>query len=164
MLRKILLPTAIVIFSLPVFAQSIGVIDVQKVLLSVKEGKAARAKLEQKVKAKKAAFDKKQKELLDMKKSLQQKMELMSQQEKAKKIQEYQQKVANLQNEYMKSQQELQQEEAELTKPILDKIQKITTKVAKKHHLKLVVEKTATVFYSQSIDLTDEVIRAYNKK
>ncbi len=164
MLKKILIPMSIAIFALPVFGQTIGVVDVQKVLLSVKEGKAARAKLEQKVKAKKAAFDKKQKELLAMKKSLQQKIDLMSQQEKEKKIQEYQKKVADLQNEYMKSQQELQQEEAELTKPILDKIQKITTKVAKKHHLKLVVEKSATVFYSKKIDITNEVIRVYNKK
>ena len=163
MLKKFLFATLLMMFSLPAMAQTIGVVDVQKVLVSVKDGQAAKAKLDKKVKAKKAEFEKKQKELQKMQESLKQKMALMAPQEKQRKMQEYQQKVLELQNEYMKTQQELQQTEAQLTQPILAKIQAVTAKVAKKYHLKLVVEKTAVVFMEPSVDITNEVIRVYNK-
>jgi len=163
MLRKLLIPVSLLMFSIPVFGQTFGIVDVQKAMTSVKDGKAAKAKLEKKMQAKKAEFDKKQNDLMAMKSSLQQKMALMAPQEKNKKMQEYQQKVMALQNEYVKVQKELQQDEASLTQPILLKLQKITEKIAKKHHLKLVIEKSAVVFSAKSVDLTDEIIRAYNK-
>lgn len=163
MLKKILIPVALLMFSIPVIGQTVGVLDVQKAMTTVKDGKAAKAKLEKKMMAKKAEFDKKQNELQAMKTSLQEKLALMAPQEKNKKMQEYRQKVMALQSEYVKTQKELQQDEANLTKPILLKLQKITRQIAKKHHLKIVIEKSATVFSAKSIDLTDEIIRAYNK-
>jgi outer membrane protein len=156
----------ILMFALPVAAQKVGVVgvvDVQKVLVSVKDGQSAKSKLDQKVKKKKAELEKRQKDLQTMQESLRQKMALVAPQEKQKKMQEYQQKVAELQNEYLKIQQELQQEEAKLMQPILLKIQAVTAKVAKKYHLKLVVEKSAVVYMAPSIDITNEVIRVYNK-
>jgi len=163
MLRKMLIPVALLMFALPAIGQTIGTIDVQKAMTSVNDGKAAQAKLEKKMKAKKAELDKKQKDLLAKKAALQQKMALMTPQEKNKKLQEYQQKVMSLQNEAMEAQKTLQRDEVSLTKPILLKLKKITAKIAKKHHMKIVVEKSATVFSAKSIDITNEVIRAYNK-
>ena len=64
-----------------------------------------------------------------------------------------------------KSQMEIQKKERDLTKPIIDKMQKIISDLAKKEGYTAILEKSEqlVLFAQPSIDLTDKVVKEYNK-
>ena len=160
------LAAALIVLLFPALAMSqalkIAVVDVQKVILTVPDGKAAKAKLERNAKKKQKALDKQQKDLLQMKEDLERKASLMAEAAKKQQVMAYQQKVAKLQEDYMKMQQELKEQEAKTLKPIFDKVQKAIKAVAKKDKYTLVLEKTAGVLFAEdALDVTDKVIKSY---
>lgn len=143
----------------------IGTVDMPKALQTVEAGKKAKAQLEKEVTAKKktlqdedAAFKKAAEEF--KKQSL-----VMSDDARAKKQTELQERFAKLQEMQARSQMELQQKEAELVQPIVTKLRTIIQDVAKQKGYTIVLEKNEnTVLFSQEKDdLTSEVISQYNK-
>jgi len=154
---------AVVLSGAPAFAQAkLGFVDMQKALISVQEGKAAKAKLDKAVKEKQREFDKMQDELKKMKDDLEQQAALMKEDLKRQKLQEYQKRLMELQDFYMANQRDLAEEEGKLTKPIFERFDKIIKKIGKDEGYTLVVEKAAVVYASGSIDLTDKLIKEFN--
>jgi outer membrane protein len=144
----------------------IGKVDVQKVLVEVKEGKKVRDKL-------KAEFDKKQKilrkeeeRIKKMKKDLDKQAAILNDQARSKKEKELQEEIFKIQQKSMSFQREIQGKENKLKAPILEKIRKIVTSVSKKMKLDVTFESsTAPVIYAkEEKDITKDVIKAYNKK
>lgn len=147
-------------------AVSVGKVDVQKVLISVAQGQAVRDQL-------KKSFDDKQKVLKDeedkirkLQDDYQKKASVLNDKEKGKKEREIQEKIVAIQQKTATFQKDIQDMEQKLKTPILEKVKAIVDDVAKNADVDMVYEAaTAPILYAkQEKDLTDEVIKAYNKK
>jgi outer membrane protein len=152
------------LFSTASYAEpmKLAVVDVEKAILSIADGKAAKSKLEREAKKKQKALDKEQKELVAMKEQLERQASLLQDSVKRQKAMEMQRRYVTLQEQAVQMQQELKQKEAKLFKPIFEKINTAIEAVAKKHGFKLVLEKRAGVLYAtDALDITDKVIKAY---
>lgn len=145
-------------------AQKIAVVDLQKALNSVAEGKAAKKRLKKDFESKQKKLDSQQKALLKKKQELESGLSMLSEDAKRKKVMEYQQEMYTLQQTYMQLQGELSQAEAKATKKIFDKMGKILEKIGKEKGYDLIVEKNAGVIYAkETLDITKELIKRYDK-
>ena len=143
----------------------IGFIDMQKAIQETKAGKAAKTKLEGEFNKKKAELQKKEAELKEKFEDFDKKALALSNEVKAKKQQELQIEMQKHQQLVAKSQMDIQKKERDLTKPIIEKMQKIIAEIAKKEGYTAILEKSEqlVLFAQPNIDLTDRVIKEYNK-
>jgi outer membrane protein len=144
----------------------IGKVDIQKVLITVDQGKKVRDQL-------KKEFDKKQGELKNEEEKIRKKQQdyekqslVMNEKTKATKEKEIQQTIMEFQNKSMEYQRTIQEMENNLKKPILENIKGIVDEVSKSAGVDVTFEMSSTpvVYAKKDKDLTDEVIKAYNKK
>ena len=164
---KILISLFAVMFAFQsMAAMVIGRVDVQKVLLTTKEGQKVRDQLkktfEEKQKILKGDEDKIKKMQEDYKKqSL-----VMNDSAKQKKEEEINKEIMKIQEKSMGFQKEIQEEENKFKKPILDKVRGIVEEVSKSAGVDVTFEaSTAPIIYAKDDkDLTDDVIKLYDKK
>lgn len=142
----------------------IGYVDLQRALNEVDEGKAAKKKLQSDFAQKQKALDGSQQEVKRLKEELESNP-MLSDEIKRQKAMVLQQKMYELQQLYFQLQQELSQKEAQATKKIFDKMGDIIVKIGKEKGYDLVLERNESrVLYAKSgMDLTDELIKRYNK-
>lgn len=163
-----LLAMAALALAVPTLASAegskIAVVDVQKAIQSIPDGKRAKNKLESDAKKKQKDLDKQQNALKKMKDDLERQAQLLQESVRRQKARDYQNKLMALQEAYMQHQKELKEKEAKLLKPIFDKLTKTIGTIAKERKFDLVVEKNAGVLYSSdALDITDDVIKRYGK-
>ncbi|MCO4762402.1 MAG: OmpH family outer membrane protein [Myxococcales bacterium] len=178
-----LLAAATLLAATPAFAaQNIAVVDLQRVLLSTKAGKAAKRKFEGMQKKKRKALKRRDNQLKKQEKALMQERRTIEQTLRSKgakaatpalqqRAQIFQQKVQTFQKEVMlfqRTQQsalkELAKKEAQLLKPIEDKIKKHINAIAKAKGYSLVLSRVAVVFAVKAVDITGEVTKRMNGK
>lgn len=144
----------------------VGKVDVQKVLITVNQGQAVRDQL-------KKSFDEKQKVLKDeedkirkMQDDYQKKASVLNDKEKGKKEREIQEKIVAIQQKTAGFQKDIQDMEQKLKTPILEKVKAIVDEVAKSADVDLVYEAATApiLFAKEEKDLTDDVIKSFNKK
>ncbi len=143
----------------------IAVMDMQKALQSVDAGKKAKAQLEKEVEAKKKSFDSEKAAITKMGEEFKKQSLVMSDEARAKKQGELQERIAKLQQKGMETEQELRMKEQQLTQPIINKLRGIVTEQSKKKGYAMVLEKNENVvlFSQERDDLTQDVITAFNK-
>lgn len=143
----------------------IGVVDVQKAVMAIPAGKAAKTQLEKEAKKMQADLDGQQERLKKMKDELERQAALLQEAVKRQKMREYQQLLMTLQEAFIKNQQDLKEKEVKLLKPILSKLETAIEKVAKADGYHLVLEKgEARVLYNDpAMDITDQVVSNYGK-
>jgi len=147
-------------------ASIVGKVDIQRVLITINEGKAVRDKL-------KAQFDEKQKivkkeeaDIRKLQEDLKKQAMVLNDKAKAKKEREIQTRFMKLQQQTMGYQKEIQALENKYKKPILNKLRGIITEISKNAGVDMTFESsTAPIVYAKiEKDLTEEVIKAYDKK
>ena len=143
-----------------------GVVDMQQVILAVKEGKQARLKLEREIKAKEKLLKQSREELEKLNKELQAQAALLSETAKFKKQQKFQEKFLSLRNAEMEFQVDIKRKEQQATKKIAVKVAKLVEKVARARQLAAVFgTSSAGLLYVRSpVNLTQQVIEMYDKK
>lgn len=165
-MKALIAMMALVMTSTAFSAVSVGKVDIQKVLITVNQGVAVRDQL-------KKSFDEKQKILKteeDQIKKLQEdyskKASVINDKEKAKKEREIQEKIMGIQQKTAGYQKEIQDLEQKLKTPILDRVKTVVDEVSKSADVDFVYEAaTAPILYARTEkDLTDDVVKAYNKK
>ncbi|MEZ4741234.1 MAG: OmpH family outer membrane protein [Bdellovibrionota bacterium] len=142
-----------------------GVVNMQKVILSVTEGKTARSTLEKEIKAKEAELLKKKQELDKLNADWKNQAPLLSEEARMNKQKSFQEKFLALRSEEMKFQQEIKQKEATATQKIAIKVAGMVEKMAAKRKLEAVFETNSAglLYLKDPIDLTDTVIAEYDK-
>ena len=147
-------------------SETYGIINMQKVILTVKEGIQARKQLEQEFKKKQEDLVKQKKELDELNKQWQGQASLLSEKAKLEKQQEFQGKFMAFRNSEMQFQNELKQKEAQATQKIASKAALMTEGLAKKQGLKVVFESNSAglIYLEKPVDMTEELIKAYDKK
>lgn len=143
----------------------IGFVDMQKAVQSTDSGKKAKKDLEGEFEKKKKELQAKEGDLKKMGEDLEKKKSVLSEEALAKKQVEFQEEMMKYREVVGKSQMDLQKKERDLTQPILDKMRRVIEKVAKDKGYNMVLENNAMVlFASKDNDLTEEVIKAFEKE
>lgn len=155
------------LFTLNIFASPlIGRVDVQKVLLSINEGKAIRDKLKKSFEEKQQILQKDQEEIKKIEEDLKKQGLVLNDKAKEKKEKEIQAKFMQLQQKTMQFQKEISEMENQFKKPIMAKLQEVITEVSKNAGVDFTIEVSTTpIIYAKSDkDLTEEVVKLYDQK
>jgi outer membrane protein len=171
MTRSSLLAPAFAAFALLSFAgprlahaeTKLAYVDLQRALEETEDGKAAKARLKKEFDKKQKELDEKQEELKKMKDDLDKKLPLMKPEAQQAEQKKFQDRFVELQQTYARLQQDLAKKEQEATGGIFSKLQKVVAQIADREKISLVLEKNSAVVWGlPSLDITNEVIRAYN--
>lgn len=143
-----------------------GTVDIQKILLTVAEGKKVRKQLETFFNDKKKVLKDEEGKIKKAQDDFTKQEKIMNDTAKRTKEEEIRTMIFNLQNKTAEYQNEIQNKEGELKKPILDRLKDIISDVSKKSAVNFTVEVSASpVVYAEATkDLTDDVIKAYDAK
>ena len=144
----------------------VGVIDVEYAIQKSKAGEAAKAKLKSLFDKKQKELDKRQNELLELKKQLENPPAMMTDAKKKAMVGEYQKGLLELQNAFLENQQELAKREAEYMKPILKDLEAVLAKIAETGNYDLIINRSqyGVLFTKPAHDITDTVLKALDKK
>lgn len=146
-------------------AASIAKVDVQKVLLTVDEGKKVRETLKKKFDEKQKIIKKEEDKIMKMRQDFEKQSLVMNDKAKLKKQKEIQGLIIALQQKTQEFQQEIQKQENDLKRPILEKVKKVIDTYSEKQNFDLVFEFSTSPIYAKGAkDITDEIVKAFNKK
>jgi outer membrane protein len=143
-----------------------GYVDMQKAIQSTKAGKKAKKDLEAEFEKRKKSLQSKEANLKKMGEELEKKAMVLSDDVRAKKQKEFQESMMEFQQLVQKNQQEIQQQERKLTEPILKKLQTVIEDMAKKESYTVILEKreNGVLWAQKELDITDQVVKAFEKK
>lgn len=164
---KNLITAALVLLALPVLADSkIGYVDVQKAIQTTSAGRKAKDQLDGEFKKRKDVLDKKKADIEKMGQDLEKKKAVLSEEVFNKKQVELQEEMMKFQKSVAENQLEIQKKQQELVDPIVEKLKRIIEKVAKAEKYTMVIEKNpqSVLFAQKDADLTDEVIKDFEKE
>ena len=141
-----------------------GYVDLQRALLEVDEGRAAKARLQKAVEEKQKEIDREQEALRKEMQTLEKQATAMSEETRIKKQSELQQRALALGQKWEKGQKEMSQRERSELQAIFSKMDPIIAEIAQREGLTMVFEKTDSglVYAPPALDLTNELVRLYN--
>ena len=143
---------------------NIAVVNMQKVISTSNQGKAAQSKLKTLVSKYNARLLAMRKKIAAVQADLKNNGSIMSANEKAKKTKEFEADIYNFTSEEKHVQGIMSQKRFELLKGIVDKATTIINAIAKKDGYILVIDRPSVVYRAASIDITDEVLNQMNSK
>lgn len=166
-MKKILLLLLLTFFAAATVSAAdvkIGYVDLQKALNNCEAGKVAKEKISVKVKEYETQIEQKQKDLKKMKDDLDKQGLILSEDKRAAKKRDFDQKLKDLERFTKDIQDELQQQDAEFTRQIITDFSKIINDLGAKEGYTAIFEKTesALLYADQKADLTDKAIKAYD--
>lgn len=142
----------------------IGIVDLQEILKKSDAGKAAQSEITTYGNKLKEDFDAKQEEVEELKNALERESFVIDKQQREDKEREIRIKINDIKTLQRKYTQELKEYEAKLVKGIHTDIVDVIEDLGKKEGFLLIIERTAALYYPNTIDITDKVIEAYNKQ
>lgn len=143
--------------------QRIAVVDLQRAINEVQDGKSAKAQLEGMMGQKRAALEAMEADLQTRVEAYQKQAMVLSDAARQAKEQELGMAQQTFQQTYMQTQQEIQMAEMQLMDTLIGKLRPVCEKVAKEKGYTMVLESnTGVVWAESSVDITDLVITRYN--
>jgi outer membrane protein len=144
----------------------LGVVNFQKVLSTSSPGKMASAEMNKKGKEMEASVKQKEDELMALQKTLEREALVMGKAKSEQKQREFRIKANDyktLKATYLK---EFKQIQARYFNKIKTEVLILATEVGKKKGFDLIIEinEGGVMYYKDAIDITDQLIKAYNKK
>lgn len=152
----------------------LGVVDFQKALNSVEEGKKAKAELEERVEDRRKEMAEKEEELRKLQQELTQLQtqaasgvlseEKMQRGQRLEK--EFQEKLQEFQGLQEQSKRDLSLQEMEATQGIIERMRDIVVEISKEDGFEMVVEENESglLFARNHTDITDRLIEKYNER
>jgi outer membrane protein len=142
----------------------VGAVDIQKAVNQCNAGKEAKQALTEEVEKYQRLIAEKQKELQEMKELLEKQGLMLKPETRAEREKEYQTKLRDFQRWGEDSQNEVNQKRMEMERNIYIGLQKVIQKVGADEGYTLILEKNENIvlFNSKSVDITDQVIKAYD--
>lgn len=165
-MKALILLTTLILASSAFSATKVGIVNIQKIISEIKEGKAVDKTLKKSYDSKKKALGVEEDKVRKMQEQLQKQNKVLSDSAKAKKFGEIQKMVGEVRNMQKKFQEEIQKQEAQLKKPILEKLKKIIDKISKDEKVDMTFEISSSpiVYAADKVELNDKVIKAYDKE
>ena len=142
----------------------VGIVDLKKAVPSTTEGKKIKADLEAEFNKKKKELESQEDTLKKMRDEIEKKKAVLSESALAKKQEDFNNEMVKYRDVVGKSQMDFQKKQQDLMTPIMQKMKKAIEQVAKEKGYSMILEDNSSILYSVSADdLTDEVIKAYDK-
>ena len=141
----------------------IGYVDVQRAVDEVEEGKQAKGFLRSQVEEKRKQLDVKKANLQKMQGEYEKQAAVLSEAAKRTKQEELQKALVEAQQSAQDAEQELQGKQQEAMGNISKRMLQIISQVSQTEKLDFVLDKSALLYAPNSADITNEVVRAYNK-
>jgi len=142
----------------------IGVIDFQKVLTESEAGKSVQGRIQEKGKEMEKSLMALGQEIEALSEQMTREAMVMSKEKREEKQREIEIKKYDFQSLQKKFQMEFRELESVEVDKLKNEIFALAEKIGKKEGYLLIIEKTAAIYYPTSIDMTDVLIEAYNKK
>ncbi len=148
----------------------VGVIDPQTVIEKSKAGSRALAGLKEHAQARETVMKNDQKELEKLQNELNAASSSLGDEEKKRRQELFGQKFQEWQKRGQEFQAELGQKQKELVQEYMKKIEEATSIVAKRHGFDVVIDKGSentlkiVLYHRDGLDLTNEVIKEFNKR
>ncbi len=170
MKKCFLVCTIIAILLTPILAlgeesTKIGLIDLQRCLHESKEGQKAIQRLKKRKGDLQRQLDTKQKELLELRKELEKQAMMLTMDAQEDKRRDIERKTREFEYFYKDLNEVMKKARGKEKKRILDELGKIIEKIGPEGNYTLILEKKAggVLYWTDSIDITKEVIRAYDQ-
>lgn len=169
MIKKMVL-TMLLIFGAGsmAFAQdtNIAYLDLQEVIRDSKAGKAAKASFQKEFEQKRKIIEQKMNQLEQLRQELIKNSAVMNADARKQKADLISEKEKDLQRTREDFRESLQEKDLELTQKILKDIDGILKSIGKSGNYDIIFEKSEAgiVYGADSVDITDKVIQAYDKK
>jgi outer membrane protein len=145
--------------------QKLGVVDLQRAMNEVDEGKTAKALLKRDFDEKQKQLDAKKAEFDKLQADLEKQQVVMSDAAKRERANDLDRRARELQGLFVQLQKDLSERERDATKGIYERMAAIVRDIAEADGIVLVLDRSAGVVYApQPLDLTDELIRKYNSR
>ena len=147
------------------FAEDIkvGYVDMQRALNETDDGRKAKDKLKKEFDQKQKELDEQQNQLKKEIEDLDKKRSLLTPDKIRDKESELRSKLEKVQQTYMRHQKDLSEKEQKETAKIFERMTKIIQEIAAAENFSMIVDKSALVYAKPHLDLTNELIRRYNK-
>ncbi len=144
----------------------IGVVDFQKVFDQSAVIRKLNSELEQKVKAEEEVITKKRETLQKQKEDLDKQQSILSPEKRADREGQIRQDLKDLQRYATDKQDEFQRKGSELMQSVMQDLAKIVQEIGERDGYTTIAERSegGVVFFSKSIDITDEVVKEYDKR
>ncbi len=149
--------------SAPAQDLKVAVVDLNRAMNEVDEGKAAIAKLEKRFNERREELAKKEKEIQELRADLELKSAVLTEEARKDRMTEIQEKAIALQQAQFEAEQEMAGLRNQMQTELADKLQAVCAEIARKKGYTLVLEKAVT-WYAEVPDITDELIEAYNAR
>ncbi|MBW2334683.1 MAG: OmpH family outer membrane protein [Deltaproteobacteria bacterium] len=171
-MKKSFLFSAIIVVILLVYSvvlaedfARVGVLDLQRCLKESKEGQKVIQVLKEKKDDLQRRLDTKQRELLELKKELDKQSMMLSMDAQDGKKRAITRKTRELEYLYKDLNEEMTRLQGKEQQRIFKELEKIIEKIGSEENYTLIMEKRAggVLYFSESIDITDQVIKAYEQ-
>lgn len=141
----------------------IGVVDFQKVIQESEAGQQVQERIRKQGREMESDLQELGRQIEDLQKQLSRDSMVMNKKKRQEKQREMEIKRYDFQSKKEEYESEFQQVQSEQVGKLQDEILSIAEEIGKKEGYLLIVEKNAAVYYPDSIEITDRVIKAYNE-
>lgn len=147
-------------------AIKVGYVDLQQALNSSAAGEKAKESFKSEVERMEQVLEKRRAKVEKLKSELEKKALLLRDDERVALQRDYRQELRDFERLYKDSQEELKIRDRELTARILVELRQVVNAIGEQGDYSVILEgnNTVVLYGSKSIDLTEAVIKAYNKK
>ncbi len=144
--------------------EKIGYVDLQSTLLLTEQGQREQARLKKESEAKQHKLNQMQDEVKKLKDDLDKQGAMLKEEARARKQSELEAKITELQQLYVSLQKELADKGGAVTKEIFTRAKGIVEKIGDRDGYTVILDRTEAnvLYFKRHMDLTDEVVRAYN--
>ncbi len=137
-------------------------VDIQRALNDCHNGKVAKAQFKARLQRVQGQLEQEQSEVQGLKDEIEKKGSLMQPEQRQNVENEYAKKLRDFQADYKTSSEELQARDKEMTGAIVRDLAAVVRQIGQRDGYTMVLEKGGLLWASSSVDITDQVIRAYD--
>jgi outer membrane protein len=156
---------ALLLHAVPARAeQKIEVVDLQRALNEVDEGRVAKEKLRTEFEQKQKSLDEKKGQFDKLRSELEKQASVLSDQARRERGEDLDRRAQELQSTFVQLQQELSGRERDLTRGIFEKMATLVREIAERDGASVVLDRSTVAFATESLDITNELVRLYNAR
>jgi outer membrane protein len=137
-------------------------VDIQRALNECRAGKEAKSRFRGRIQQLQAQLEGEQNQVEQLKRELEEKGALMQPDQRQNLEDDYEKKLRKFQDDYKNSRDELQEKDNEVTGAIVRDLATVVREIGAKNGYTMVMEKGTLLWAIPGIDITDQVIRAYD--
>ncbi|KIX12930.1 hypothetical protein X474_16600 [Dethiosulfatarculus sandiegensis] len=154
------------IWSVPVAAQAevkLAVVDLNRCVRECKQGKRSQAELQRRAQDFENELKSLQTEVSTMQKELENTAMLLKPEARQAKERDFERKVRRLRDRQREAKQDMMEAQRDAFRPILNNLGKVIKQIGAQGKYTMITESKAALYYPSSVDITSQVIAAYDK-